>query len=62
MFLDLGAKFMIPIHHGTFYRAGQEEQNRIISAIGKSSMKEKVILLDIGESVQIEQEKVTRNP
>ncbi|MCE9500018.1 MAG: MBL fold metallo-hydrolase [Leptospira sp.] len=60
IFADTKARFMIPIHHGTFYRAGEEEQDRIKKAIDKSGASEKTFFLSIGESVQLESDKVTK--
>ena len=58
IFKDCGAKFMIPIHHSTFYRRGGREMDQIRQAIAESTRAEDIFLLDIGETVVL---KRTRN-
>ncbi|MBP7283954.1 MAG: MBL fold metallo-hydrolase [Leptospiraceae bacterium] len=52
IFKDLNAKFMIPIHHSTFYRRGGSEVELIKEAIEKSNAKDKIKLLLIGEKAE----------
>ena len=52
IFKDLNAKFMIPIHHSTFYRRGGSEMEMIKEAMEKSGQKEKIRLLRIGEKAE----------
>lgn len=52
IFKDLNAKYMIPIHHSTFYRRGGSEMEMIKQAMEKSGQKEKIRLLRIGEKAE----------
>jgi L-ascorbate metabolism protein UlaG (beta-lactamase superfamily) len=52
-FKDVNAKWMIPIHHGTFYTAPEIEFPYIAKAINESNVKEKIFLLKQGESAEI---------
>lgn len=50
-FEDLGARWMIPIHHGTFYQTGANEDRAITRAIMKHDLLDRVLFLRIGETV-----------
>lgn len=52
IFKDTNAKYMIPIHHSTFYRRGGSEMEMIKQAMEKSGQKEKIRLLRIGEKAE----------
>jgi L-ascorbate metabolism protein UlaG (beta-lactamase superfamily) len=52
IFKDTNAKYMIPIHHSTFYRRGGSEMEMIKQAMEKSEQKEKIRLLRIGEKAE----------
>jgi N-acyl-phosphatidylethanolamine-hydrolysing phospholipase D len=52
IFKDINAKYMIPIHHSTFYRRGGSEMEMIKQAMEKSGQKEKIRLLRIGEKAE----------
>ncbi len=52
IFKDINAKYMIPIHHSTFYRRGGSEMEMIKQAMEKSEQKEKIRLLRIGEKAE----------
>jgi L-ascorbate metabolism protein UlaG (beta-lactamase superfamily) len=52
IFKDINAKYMIPIHHSTFYRRGGSEMEMIKQAMEKSGQKEKIRLLLIGEKAE----------
>ncbi|MBK8397616.1 MAG: MBL fold metallo-hydrolase [Leptospiraceae bacterium] len=56
IFKDLNAKYMIPIHHSTFYRRGGDEMDRIKNAIEKSNQKDSIKLLRIGEKIEFKKE------
>lgn len=51
IFRDCGARYMIPIHHSTFYRRGGREMEMIKDAIAISGARERIFLLEAGESV-----------
>lgn len=48
-FKDTGARWMIPIHHSTFYRRGGTEMAMIQDAIAKSELAERILLVGVGE-------------
>lgn len=48
---DCGARYMIPIHHSTFYRRGGREMEMIKDAIAISGKEERIFLLEAGEKV-----------
>jgi L-ascorbate metabolism protein UlaG (beta-lactamase superfamily) len=50
-FLDVGAHFMIPIHHGTFYRSGIAEDRTIARAIARHGLLSRVMTLAIGQTI-----------
>lgn len=52
---DCGARYMIPIHHSTFYRRGGREMEMIKDAIAISGKEEKIFLLEAGEKVEFVQ-------
>ena len=51
IFRDTGARYMIPIHHSTFYRVGGREMEMIKDSIAISGARERIFLLEAGESV-----------
>jgi L-ascorbate metabolism protein UlaG (beta-lactamase superfamily) len=51
IFRDCKAKFMIPIHHSTFYRRGGREMEMILDAIAISGQRDSMRLLSEGESI-----------
>ncbi len=51
---DTKSKFMIPIHHSTFYRRGGSEMEMLKQAIHKSGLKENIFLLRIGEKMEFQ--------
>jgi L-ascorbate metabolism protein UlaG (beta-lactamase superfamily) len=51
IFRDTGARYMIPIHHSTFYRVGGREMEMIKDSIAISGTSERMLLLEAGESV-----------
>lgn len=48
-FEDTGAKFMVPMHFGTFYTAPETEFPYVLEAIQKSPLKDRIRLLKQGE-------------
>lgn len=56
VFRDVRAKWMIPIHHSTFYRRGGDERAMIDDAIAKSGLADRILLLNIGEKVEFDVE------
>ncbi len=48
-FKDTGARWMVPIHHSTFYRRGGSEMEMIQDAIAKSELRERILLVGVGE-------------
>ena len=60
IFKDVNAKYMIPIHHSTFYRRGGSEMEMLQEAIAKSGKKEKILLLNVGEKAEFKKEKDKR--
>jgi N-acyl-phosphatidylethanolamine-hydrolysing phospholipase D len=50
IFRDTGARYMIPIHHSTFYRVGGREMEMIKDSIAISGTSERMLLLEAGES------------
>lgn len=53
VFEDVGARAMIPIHHGTFYTAGARELGVIRRAIARHPRRDDVYLLEIGEGLAL---------
>ncbi|AFM12830.1 MBL fold metallo-hydrolase [Turneriella parva] len=51
IFRDCGARYMIPIHHSTFYRRGGLEMDMIKDSIAISGASERILLLEAGENV-----------
>jgi L-ascorbate metabolism protein UlaG (beta-lactamase superfamily) len=51
IFRDTGARYMIPIHHSTFYRVGGREMEMIKDSIAISGTSDRMLLLEAGESV-----------
>ncbi|HEY3352818.1 MAG TPA: MBL fold metallo-hydrolase [Polyangia bacterium] len=51
---DTGARWMLPIHHSTFFREGAGELARIQAALRASPLGERVVLLRVGESLALE--------
>ena len=49
IFRDCGARYMIPIHHSTFYRRGGREMEMIKDSIAISGASERILLLEAGE-------------
>lgn len=54
IFEDVGASYMIPIHHGTFFKSGPAETRAIRAAIAHHDAAERVFLLDIGGALRLE--------
>lgn len=52
IFRDCGARYMIPIHHSTFYRRGGREMEMIKDSIAISSTRERILLLEAGEKAE----------
>lgn len=50
-FQETRARWMIPIHHSTFFRRGGSEMAMIQDAITKSALADRILLLGVGESV-----------
>lgn len=50
-FQETRARWMIPIHHSTFFRRGGAEMEMIQDAIQKSRLTDRILLLGVGESV-----------
>ncbi len=57
IFRDCGARYMIPIHHSTFYRRGGREMEMIKDAIAISGRRDYILLLEAGEAVEFKQTK-----
>ncbi|HJZ89069.1 MAG TPA: MBL fold metallo-hydrolase [Polyangia bacterium] len=51
---DVRARWMIPIHHGTFFTGGARELDAIEKAIRQHPLHDRVLLLRAGESVTVE--------
>jgi L-ascorbate metabolism protein UlaG (beta-lactamase superfamily) len=47
---DVGARWMLPIHHGTFFTGGKREIDVLAAAVRKSSVGSRVKLLKPGEA------------
>jgi N-acyl-phosphatidylethanolamine-hydrolysing phospholipase D len=52
IFRDCGARYMIPIHHSTFYRRGGREMEMIKDSIAISGRSDYMLLLESGEGVE----------
>lgn len=57
IFRDCGARYMIPIHHSTFYRRGGREMEMIKDAIAISGRSDYLLLLEAGDGVEFKQTK-----
>jgi L-ascorbate metabolism protein UlaG (beta-lactamase superfamily) len=51
---DTNARWMVPIHHSTFFRDGPGEVNEIAAALRRSPLRRRVVVLAIGESLALE--------
>jgi len=56
IFRDSGARYMIPIHHSTFYRRGGREMQMIQDSIAISGRSDYMLLLGEGESAAFKKE------
>lgn len=54
IFKDVKSKYMIPIHHSTFYRKGGSEIEMLYDAVKKSNLKDRIFILEQGESIEID--------
>lgn len=52
IYRDCGARYMIPIHHSTFYRRGGREMEMIKDAIAISGRSDYMLLLEAGDGVE----------
>ena len=50
---DVGARWMIPIHYGTFFRAPGSERSAIVRAAVEHGFQDRVIVLSAGQSVAL---------
>lgn len=50
-FADTNARWMVPIHHSTFYRRGGSEMAAIQAAIAGSSLRDRIYLARVGERI-----------
>ena len=50
IFADVGARWMVPIHHGTFFTGGTPEMKAISAAIARHPLGARVLLLAPGEA------------
>ena len=50
-FAETGARYMMPIHHSTFYLRGGEELKSMKEAISNFEERDNIFLLDIGQSI-----------
>ncbi|MBX3721183.1 MAG: MBL fold metallo-hydrolase [Turneriella sp.] len=57
IYRDCGARYMIPIHHSTFYRRGGREMEMIKDAIAISGRSDYMLLLEAGDGVEFKQTK-----
>lgn len=53
IYRDTGARYMIPVHHSTFYRRGGREMEMIIDSIAISGRSDRMFLLAEGEGILI---------
>src|SRR5262245_45690149 len=53
IFADLRARWMVPIHHGTFFTGGAAELAQITSAIARHPLAGRVLLLRPGEDASV---------
>ena len=53
VFEDVGARWMLPIHHGTFFRHGPGERRLIADAIEGSGRRDRVLMLQIGQAATV---------
>jgi L-ascorbate metabolism protein UlaG (beta-lactamase superfamily) len=51
IYRDTGARYMIPVHHSTFYRRGGREMDMIVDSIAISGRRENMFLIEAGEGV-----------
>ena len=52
LFRDTNARWMVPIHFGTFYRKGDDERKLVQKAIEQSGMQGRILPLDIGQAIE----------
>jgi L-ascorbate metabolism protein UlaG (beta-lactamase superfamily) len=52
IFKDTKSKYMIPIHHSTFYRRGGNEMEMLLDSVKKSNSQERIFILEQGECVE----------
>lgn len=52
IYRDCGARYMIPIHHSTFFRRGGREMDMIKDAIAVSGRRDYMLLLEAGDGVE----------
>ena len=57
IYRDCGARYMIPIHHSTFYRRGGREMEMIKDAIAISGRSDYMLLLESGDGVEFKKTK-----
>lgn len=57
IFRDCGARYMIPIHHSTFYRVGGREMEMIKDSIAISGSTDRMLLLEPGQKAEFRQSK-----
>lgn len=57
IYRDCGARYMIPIHHSTFYRRGGREMEMIKDSIAISGRSDHILLMEAGEGVEFKKEK-----
>ncbi len=50
-FADTNARWMVPIHHSTFYRRGGSEMDAIQEAIAGSALRDRIYLASVGERI-----------
>jgi L-ascorbate metabolism protein UlaG (beta-lactamase superfamily) len=61
IFLDIKAKWMIPIHHSTFFSSREDTFPIIEAYIEKSIIKNQILFLDFGEFVRLPRQKKKYN-
>jgi hypothetical protein len=53
IFEDVGARWMIPIHHGTFFQSGSGEEAAIARAVARHHLEDRVVVLGIGQAIRL---------